>query len=99
MNRFSRNRFSGHQRQRIITFEDVEFLLFAESALLVPSLMLCLVIGQPWPIYLMIGLQILGGVLGAVTFKNPFSFLSCVPVSTVCASRRDPGPINLKKAA
>lgn len=97
----NRSRFPMRIRQRKnITFEDVEFFLTAELTLLGPSLLFCIVIGQPSPLYLMAAIQLMGVVLGTVFLNNPLDrFVSCVPLTSSRKARNDPSPKDWKKAA
>ena len=83
-----------------IVFDNAKFFSIAELVLLGPTLLLCVVIAQIWPLYLMLGLQILGVVIGAVKFNHPTEqFQSLVlPTSTARAGMK-PRPVNWKKAA
>lgn len=101
MKTFSRKRTRVSARHRnYITIEGFEGLLVAELALLGPTLLLCIVMTQVWPLYMMAGSQILGAMLGIVKFTNPTDGLtSCVPSSERPRERSKPSVIDWKKAA
>src|SRR5881397_3246613 len=87
------------QHRNDIAIEGLE-LLVAELALLGPTLLLCIVMAQVWPLYMMAGIQILGVMLGFVKFTNPTDgSKSCVPSTKRPRKRSKPRMIDWKTFA
>ena len=65
-----------------------------------PTVLLCMAMGQVWPLFLIAGTDAVGASLGAAAYKrvNP-PVLSCVPGATVAQPSERTDIINLKKAA
>ena len=83
-----------------IELEDVTFFAEAVLVLIVPALLLCLVLGQFWPLLLVAGSQTLGGALGVVRFKNSFDAVqSCVPEGKKLNASRGANSVDWRKAA
>jgi len=55
-------------QQKRHVMKDVGFFMTAEIMLLGPTLLLCVVMGQVWPLFLMMICQILGVLLGIINF-------------------------------
>lgn len=83
-----------------VAFENVEFILIAELALLGPVFLLCLVMNQMWPLYMMVIIQILGVFFGAIRFSTPpYPSTSFNPPTLASRVSARPTSIDWKKAA
>jgi hypothetical protein len=79
---------------------ELGFIAVTVFALLGPTLLLCLVLGQVWPFFLIAGSDALGASLGVAKFRRPGQGIpACVPVTHVSSVSRQTDLTELKKAA
>lgn len=80
--------------------EGMTFLAGAALTLLAPTIGYCVVVGQLWPLYVMVCHRALGAVVGLTMFrKSPPGILSCVPASRLSPVPSGANPGRLKEAA
>ncbi len=87
-------------QQKVDVMKDLWFFLVAELMLLGPTLLLCVVTGQIWPLFLMGICQIIGVLLGVIKFTRPTDAPEC-PAPSSAGSHVSPTlqMIDWKKAA
>jgi hypothetical protein len=97
----SRKRFGDYSpRANESVPEGMRFFAGVALTLWVPILLVCYVIGQALPAYVIFGNGVLGTLLGIRMYKRASSgFLSCVPVSRTANVPRDPHQSEMKKVA
>ena len=79
---------------------DVAFVAITAFVLFGPTVLLCLVLGQAWPLLMMVGSDVLGATLGVAKFNRPpRAVVSCVPPCVASNASTSHTVIQEKKAA
>ena len=89
----------GKQKQPM-QLREVGSMAITVLAVFGPTALLCMAMGQVWPLFLIAGTDVLGASLGAAAYNRVNQpVLSCVPGATAARPSERTEIINLKKAA
>jgi hypothetical protein len=95
----SKPRSFGKQKTPL-PLREVGFMAITVLAVFGPTVLLCMAMGQVWPLLLIAGTDALGASVGAVAYNRVNQpVLSCVPGATAAQPSERTSVINLKKAA
>lgn len=95
----SKPRSFGKQKQPM-QLREVGFMAITVLAMFGPTALLCMAMGQVWPLFLIAGTNALGASLGAAAYSRVNQpVLSCVSGATAARPSERTDIINLKKAA
>ena len=95
----SKPRSFGKQRTPL-PLREVGFMAITGLAVFGPTVLLCMAIGQMWPLFLIAGTNAVGASLGAAAYKTVDQpVLSCVQYETTAQPSESTDVINLRKAA
>jgi hypothetical protein len=79
--------------------KEFAFVVITAFVLFGPTVLLCVVLGQVWPLLMIIGSDVLGAGLGVAKFNRPPSaVVSCIP-SSATSNATVSHSVNQKKAA
>ena len=95
----SKPRSFGKQKTPL-PLREVGFLAITALTVFGPTVLLCMAMGQVWPLFLIAGTDVVGAGLGVAVYKTVNQpVLSCVQHETTAQPSESTDVINLKKAA
>lgn len=90
------NKESKNKKQ----LRSVAVVVITGCVLFGPTVLLCLALGQVWPLVMMVGTDALGATLGVAKFNRPpLAMVSCVPARASYSASLSDTVIQEKKAA
>jgi hypothetical protein len=95
-----RRRFDNTEAKHEKPRREFTFIVITALTLIGPTLLLCLAMGQWWPLLLMTSSDVLGATLGVAKFNRPVrAVASCVPARTSSTCSLSTEVTSEKKAA
>jgi hypothetical protein len=89
----------GKEKQPM-PLREVGFMAITALTVFGPTVLLCMAMGQVWPLFLIAGTNVIGAGLGVAAHDRVNEpVLSCVPGATAAQATEQTDIINLKKAA
>ena len=96
----ARRRRDNNKTQNTKHPKEFVFVVITALVLFGPTTLLCLMLGQVWPLLMMVGSDVLGAGLGVAKFNRPpRAVVSCIPPCASSSAAVSPTVIQEKKAA